>query len=206
MQAPDKSPLDMFRSDWQRAKSLKDANAVVCSLATVSADGQASIRTLVLREVTEESFVVFINATSPKYEDLQQSGQPKFGGAELMVFWPSLMQQYRVRGELSWVGDDAMAEHWAKKPYEAKILDHYYAECGPQSSVVDTRDALKAGVCSLKKRFPVDADIPYLNNAKGLVIKANYIESWCNSLEDRLHERYLYLLSDNSWEKQVLVP
>lgn len=195
------NPIETFADNWKEAKLLRDANAPFCSLATVSSTGQASIRTLVLREVTEDSFVLFISNTSPKWDQLEHSKQ-----FELLVFWPSLMQQYRIRGEYSELSARTMASHWAKKPYDSKILDHYYIGVQPQSSLIDSRDALISGIDSLKKRYPSSKDVPFPESAKGVSIKATYIETWHSSAVDRLHERHLYLLSEGQWVQQVLVP
>jgi pyridoxine/pyridoxamine 5'-phosphate oxidase len=195
------NPIKIFQDNWKEAKSLSDANAHYCSLATVSNTGQTSIRTLVLREVTEDSFVIFINNTSPKWDQLEHSKQ-----FELLVFWPSLMQQYRIRGEYSELSAQTMERHWAKKPYDSKILDHYYAGVQSQTSQIESREALLSGIGLLKTRYPSDRDIPFVNSAKGISINATYIETWHNSAVDRIHERHLYLLSEGQWEQRVLVP
>ncbi|MFT4823474.1 MAG: pyridoxine/pyridoxamine 5'-phosphate oxidase [Halioglobus sp.] len=195
------SPIEIFQENWQKAKSLDDANAQYCSLATVSKDGQASIRTLVLREVTNGSFLIFVNDTSSKWKDLLLAKQ-----SELLVFWPSLMQQYRIRGEYSEVSAGAMKLHWAKKPYDSKILDHYYSQYQSQSSVVESRETMLNGIAELKSRYPIDKEVPFPDNAKGVAIQASYIEIWHGSASDRLHHRNLYLLSDETWEQQTLVP
>ncbi|MEH6515921.1 MAG: pyridoxamine 5'-phosphate oxidase family protein [Halioglobus sp.] len=196
-----RNPIEIFDENWEKAKSLGDSNAPFCSLATVSNTGQASVRTLVLREVTEDSFVIFVSDTSPKWDHLEHSKQ-----FELLVFWPSLMQQYRIRGELSELSTPTMERHWAKKPYDSKILDHFYVGVQPQTSPIDSRESLLAGIDALKRQYPSDQDIPFPNSAKGVSIKATYIETWHSSDSDRLHERHLYLLSEGQWERQVLVP
>lgn len=195
------NPIEIFQKNWQIAKSLDDANASYCSLATVSKDGQASVRTLVLREVTNRSFVIFVNETSSKWKDLLLSKQ-----FELLVFWPSLMQQYRIRGEYNEVSKDTMKMHWAKKPYDAKILDHYYSLYQSQSSVVESRETMLKGMVELKSRYPKDIQVPFPDNAKGVSIEAAYIEVWHSSASDRLHHRNLYLLSGEAWEQQTLIP
>jgi len=195
------SPIDIFKTNWEKAKSSGDANAHYCALATVSAAGQASMRTLVLREVTDDSFVVFINNTSLKWEELQHSKQ-----FELLVFWPLMMQQYRIRGVYDEVSVDAMRLYWAKKPYESKIIDHYYTEYQPQTSVVESRNVLLSGINELKKRYPSDEDVPFPENARGISIKASYVEVWHGMVSDRLHQRSLYLLSEGLWEQKTLVP
>ena len=195
------NPIQIFKNNWKHAKSLGEVNSNFCSLATVSPQGQASIRTLVLRDVTEDSFIVFINSTSLKWVDLQHSMR-----FELLVFWPMLMQQYRVRGEYSEVSEDLMKLHWAKKPYETKIIDHYYREYQSQSSPLESRKLLRSGIDELKNRYPLDKEIPFPGNAKGISIKASYVEVWHGCDSDRLHQRQLYLFSGNGWEKKELVP
>jgi pyridoxine/pyridoxamine 5'-phosphate oxidase len=195
------NPIQIFEHNWKKAKLLSDANAHYCSLATVSKSGEVSIRTLVLREVAEGSFIVFINNTSPKWDQLQHSKQ-----FELLVFWPSLMQQYRIRGEYSELSALAMERHWARKPYDSKILDHYYVGVQSQSSHIESREALLSGIDLLKKRYPSDREVPFVKSAKGISIKATYIENWHDSVADRLHKRHLYLLHKGQWEQQVLVP
>jgi len=201
------SPIDSFKKDWQSAKAANESAAHYCTLATVDnhffeKKGQPSIRTLVLREVTEDSFIVFINNSSPKWQELEHSDQ-----WELMTFWPDAMQQYRVRGELTQVSSEQMQQHWHNKPYDSKILDYYYNSCQSQSSVIGSREHLLQEIKQLKKKYPSDADIPVQGNAIGINLKATYIEQWYAVLSDRLHERYLYQLTDTGeWHKRTLVP
>jgi pyridoxine/pyridoxamine 5'-phosphate oxidase len=195
------SPIKIFRDYWEQAKSLGDANAAYCSLASVSENGQVSTRTLVLREVTDDSFVIFINNSSPKWKQLEHSNR-----IEILIFWPSLMHQYRIRGELENIPKETMRLHWANKPYDSKIIDNYYRDYQPESSVLDSKDTLLAGITNLKNSYPKEADVPFPSNVEGVRIKANYIEIWQESIADQLHERHLYELSGNRWERSTLVP
>lgn len=195
------SPINIFRDNWKQAKFLKDPSADYCTLATVAEDGQVSTRTLVLRAVTEDSFVIFINNTSPKWQQLNYSKQ-----IEILVFWPSLMQQYRIRGDLEFMPKEIMEQHWSKKPYESKIIDHFYTDYKPQSSALDCRDTLQLGISQLKGNYVDKDDIPFPENAAGVRVKANYIETWHGSVTDRLHDRHLYIFQDGQWKVSVLVP
>ena len=159
------------------------------------------MRTLVLRDIDDQRFIVFVNNTSQKWRQLQSSSR-----CEMLVFWPTLMQQYRIRGECQEIPSAAMETHWARKPYDSKLLDHFYAEGRPQSSVLASRTVLLEGIERLKQRYPVADDIPFPGNAQGLAIDANYMEIWQGSESDRLHHRHRYLLTDNSWSKEILVP
>ena len=195
------NPILKFREDWRRAKSLNDPNANYCSLATVSDEGVPSVRILVLREVTIDAFVVYINDTSPKWSQLQKSQK-----YELLVFWPSIMIQYRIRGALNEIADEEMRQQWSKKAYSSKILDHYYLKYQAQSSEVNSREKFLDEVKALKKVYPENDIIPFPKNVKGIALKASSIEEWRESAEDRLHERYLHLFQNDDWQKRVLIP
>ena len=197
----DHSPIRIFRDNWDRAKSLGDANAAYCTLATVAEDGQVSMRTLVLRDIDDQQFVVFVNSTSEKWRQLKNSER-----CEMLVFWPTLMQQYRIRGTLQEIPLASMAHHWAKKPYDSKLLDHFYRENHSQTSAIQSRSVLVNGIEQLKQRYPIAGDVPFPGNAQGLAIDATYMEIWHGSEADRLHNRNRYTLSDNGWNKETLVP
>lgn len=194
------NPIEKFKESWQQAKTLNDPNAAFCSLATVSTQGQPSVRTLVLRDVTEESFIVFFNDTSPKWDQLQQSKQ-----FEILIFWPSLMVQYRIRGIFKEMAIEEMKWNWNRKPYHAKLVDHFYTRYQPQSSVISSREKFLEGIETLKQEFPDDKKVPFPETIKGISFKATYLEEWCES-KDRLHERHLYILKGDQWSQQVLVP
>ncbi len=195
------NPINFFNDNWTKARSNGDANANYCFLATVSSAGKASVRTLVLREVTDDSFVIFINSSSPKWQQLQQTKQ-----LELLVFWPTLMQQYRIGGQYSEISAQLMQKHWAKKPYNTKIIDHYYNEHELQTNTIESREALLTGIAKLKTRYPTDGDIPFPDNARGISIEASYIEIWQGSAPDQFHDRELYRFSEGVWHQQFLVP
>ncbi len=194
-------PVKIFQNYWAEARAVGDPNAPYCTLATVDTENQVSLRTLVLRGASDDGFEVFINETSPKWRDLQSAAS-----AELQVFWPTLMQQYRVRGEFLEIPVEAMAVHWSQKPYEAKLLDYYYLEFGQQSSPLVSRDALVEGIASLKERFSTADEIPFPGNAKGIAVRPNFVEVWHGSAEDRLHHRRRFERRERRWVCTELVP
>ena len=195
------NPLDIFKNNWQRAKDCNDANAPYCFLATCNAEQHSAVRILVLRKVTDDGFVIYINRCSPKWQDLCDSPN-----CELLVFWPTLMQQYRIRGDLALIPAEEMAKHWQHKPYEAKLLDHQYLAGPTQSSVISGHEELLNGIKTLKHRYPEESEIPYPDNAIGLKIKPTFIEVWQGSPNDGLHERAAYRWCDNSWTAETLMP
>lgn len=200
-----RNPIEWFQSLWQEAKRLKDPNAPFCSLATVQG-GKPSVRVLVLREVTDEGFLVFINDTSPKWQHLVATGC-----YELLIFWPTLMRQVRVSGGWEEVAKQEMEQHWRRLPKASQLLAHYYEQTAHQSETVASKVVLEEGVTRIAEQFAQD-DIPYSESARGVRFVPTQMEFWKNSPEDRLHERELYSLGDSVaegvgvWLGSVLVP
>ena len=196
-----KNPLETFNADWQQARALNDPNAAYCFLATASKDGQPSVRTLVLREVTDQAFVIFMNNTGPKWQQLQSTKR-----YELLVFWALPMLQYRIRGTFREIPPDQMKQNWVHKDYHFKLLDHYYLKFHAQSSLIPDRAHFLEDIESLKNEYPDPEEVPFPANIRGLQLMADHVEEWRGSPEDRLHERYLYRVENGQWIQRVMVP
>ena len=195
-------PIADFAADWQLAQSQKLANARYCMLATVGLDGRPVTRTLVLRAVTDGAIVLFVSASSPKWQQLKLNGS-----FEISVFWPELLRQYRFGGNRFWaLPATAMADHWRRKPYDAKILDLYYAKYQAQSSALGTRETFLADIAALKADYPRDEDIPLVDSALGLAFSIDFIERWQVDEIGSMHQRSLWTRSELGWDSQFLVP
>ena len=190
-------PLQVLREHYQQAMAEGDPAAKTCTLATVE-HGEVSLRTLVLRELAARGPVIFINDSSPKWRALMAGGH-----SELLLFWPSQMRQYRLRGTWQVLGEDEMLEHWQNKPDAAKLLDHLYQRL-PQSSTLTSAAQLREELDGLRQRF-AGADIPFVGNARGVVLAVDYLESWC-AAADGVHQRRLYRRLNGDWLSEPLVP
>lgn len=195
------NPIETFLNDWTKAKESKDQNSPFCTLVTVSKDLCPSARIVGLREVTQEGeFLIFLNRTSPKWKQLQETNK-----YELLVFWPSLMIQYRISGSRwSTMDDEEMKKLWVNKPHRSKLLDYYYQNYQPQSSELDSRQAFLDDMKLLGERFP--DDVPRQETNTAVLLQPAVIEEWRGDLKDRLHHRCLYELKDGEWIATTLVP
>ncbi|WP_373080474.1 pyridoxamine 5'-phosphate oxidase family protein [Zhongshania sp.] len=195
-------PLADFTADWQLAQTQKLMNARYCSLATVGLDGRPVMRTVVLRGVSDGALVLFVSASSPKWQQLKNNGN-----FEILVFWPELLRQYRLGGnQLRELSAVEMQGHWQRKPYDAKILDLYYVKHQAQSTAVDSREAFLAEIAKLKADYPSDQDIPLVDNALGLQLSVNFIERWQVGEGGEMHQRTLWTQTERGWKRQFLVP
>ena len=81
------NPVQSIQSDRKQARRLKDSNADVCFLALADANGKASVRTLVLRDINDNRFTLFINKTSPKWQAFTGGT-----GHELLIWYASVQR------------------------------------------------------------------------------------------------------------------
>jgi pyridoxine/pyridoxamine 5'-phosphate oxidase len=195
-------PMKYLQESQSKAISVSDPSARYCTLATLEGFdlSQVRMRTLVVRDISEQSCLLFVNRHSQK--NLVDLDNAK---VEILFFYPTLMSQFRLRGKLSVLSDTDLEKHWQHKPYEAKLLDHFYTRYQAQSSSLDDSTGLIKGIEQLKLIYPEADVVPFINDARGLVITADYLEVW-KGLDNGIHDRRLFKLSNDLWQQEVLVP
>jgi len=191
--------LDAIRSDREQARARDDPNAGLCFLALADTNGNASVRTLVLREVAENRFRVFVNETSPKWRLFVEGA-----GCELLLWYPSVQRQYRISGELRALDAEIVRAHWHRRPAGSKYLDQVYAELA-QSTAITSRAVLTDEIARLQREHP-EEELQPPESAAGLELIANRIEALDLSYEDRIHARQLHRFDGEAWTSEVLVP
>ena len=194
------NPIAEIRADRTEARKLQDANADTCFLALASPEGLASVRTLVLRDIVDRSFRLFINGTSPKWQLLKQGAS-----YELLLWYPSQQKQYRIQGETNTIDPDDVKTNWFRRPRGSKQLDYVYKEFAPQSSEISSRDILVDEVNRIKRAYKPD-DMTPPDEVTGIELVANRIEMLDLNREDRIHDRRLFLFSDGAWQQRFLIP
>jgi pyridoxamine 5'-phosphate oxidase len=194
------NPTKLITQDRMEARKLGDANADLCFLALADSAGRASIRTLVLREITQNNFTIFINQTSPKWELFSKGAD-----YELLLWYPSLQHQYRIRGSAETMRTEIVAQNWLRRPQGSKYLDYVYKEFAPQSSPLSSRAALVEEVQRLKEVYKAD-NMQAPPEVAGITLIASQIEFLDLNREDRIHSRQLFNLKADTWQVTELVP
>jgi len=193
-------PLSLIRSDRTDARRLDDPNADICFLALADEDGNASVRTLVLRNIQENRFRIFINRTSPKWQSLANHSS-----YELLLWYPSMQRQYRVSGSIQRVDEEIIRANWHRRPVAGKYLDYVYEELGPQSSAIESRAILIQTVNQIKETLR-DHEPQPPGTVAGIDLVADRIERLDLNREERLHDRQLFTLKNGTWTSTVLIP
>jgi len=194
------NPIASIKADRTEARKVQDPNADVCFLALGSAAGGASVRTLVLRDISERAFLLFINSSSPKWHLLNDGAS-----YELLLWYPSQQKQYRIQGTTSMLEPEEVKASWFRRPRGSKQLDYVYKEFAPQSSEISDREVLVDEINRINQVYKPDDMLPP-DEATGVELMANRIEMLDLNREDRIHDRRVFSFDDGDWEQRFLIP
>jgi len=193
-------PVERIQSDRTEARQLGDTNADICFLALADTEGNASIRTLVLRDIIDNRFTLFINKSSPKWKALMSGAS-----LELLIWYSTLQHQYRVSGAMRELDPETVKSNWQHRPIGSKYLDHVYEELGEQSSPIPSRSTLTDKIEQVKANLdPENMKAPPL--VAGIEIIADRIEVLDLSMEDRIHDRQVHRFNGSGWDSETLIP
>lgn len=172
---------------------LREPHAV--SLSTVGADGQPSIRTVLMRGFDERGFVFFTNSRSRKGRQMAENPQ-----AALCFYVDSRAEQIHIEGRVEQISDDESDAYWARRRRGSQVG----AWASDQSEPLDARDTLLNRVAEFEAKFK-DGEVPRPDWWYGYRVVPTRIEFWCGR-DARLHERLVYQPGDNGWTKVMLNP
>ncbi|MCB1693230.1 MAG: pyridoxamine 5'-phosphate oxidase family protein [Pseudomonadales bacterium] len=193
-------PIRHIKDDRVQARRLDDTNADICFLALATPEGRASVRTLVLRDITQNRFLLFMNQSSPKWKILTGGGD-----YELLLWYPSMQRQYRVSGAMEIADDDFVKRSWQRRPRGSKYLDILYEHTIDQSSYTESREQLVGEISRIRREYVLDEmDAP--QKVAGIELVATRIEMLDLNREDRIHDRRMFLLEDGAWAERVMIP
>jgi pyridoxamine 5'-phosphate oxidase len=187
--------LDQFAT-WfadAQAAGLPEPNAML--LATASAEGRPSARTVLLKGYDQRGFTFFTNYDSRKGHDL--AGNPR---ATLVFPWYHLHRQVIVSGSVAKVAREETEEYFAVRPRGAQLG----AWASPQSTVIGARADLDARLAAAEARFG-DGPIEPPPHWGGFRVAPEEVEFW-QGRASRLHDRLRYVMVDGVTKIERLAP
>ena len=188
--------LKQFNSWWQDALEAKIAEANAMTLATASADGIPSARTVLLKGFSEDGFVFFSNYNSYKGQQLAEN--PK---ACLVFYWKELERQVRITGLVSKTSEQESDAYFSSRPHQSQVG----AVASPQSQVIENRLWLDEQFNKIALEHE-EKKIERPSHWGGYVVKPVIIEFW-QGRPGRLHDRIQYTLQDDGkWKIERLAP
>jgi len=166
------------------------------TLATATASGRPSARTVLLKQVDEDGFVFYTNSLSRKGRQLAANAR-----AALTFFWAPLMRQVMIEGAVQPVSDVEADAYFASRPRLSQIG----AWASQQSEPLAGREAFDARVAEVEARF-ADRPVTRPPHWMGYRVCPDMIEFW-QGREGRLHDRERYSRDENgSWDWTLLNP
>ena len=188
-------PLALF-DEWlaeARRSEVNDPEAM--ALATSGADGQPSVRMVLLKGYGPEGFVFYTNEQSAKAAQL--SANPRAG---LLFHWKRLRRQVRVEGPVERVGNAQADAYFATRARDSQLG----AWASDQSRPLDSRASFEQRFEDVKTRFE-GMDVPRPPHWGGYRVVPERIEFWTDR-PHRLHERRLFSRSGTGWNEGLLYP
>ena len=190
-------PFEQFRYWFNEAlnSSLPEPNAM--TLATATAQGHPSARTVLLKGLDERGFVFYTNYESRKGEDLDENPQ-----AALLFTWLELERQIRIEGRVEKVSAAEAEAYFVSRPRGSQIG----AWASPQSRVIPDREFLEQKVVEAEASFAGKETLPLPPYWGGYRVIPTEIEFW-QGRENRLHDRIVYVLqAEGNWLIERLAP
>ncbi len=188
-------PFALFDAWYREARTteINDSNAM--ALATVSADGQPSVRMVLLKGHGPEGFTFYTNREGRKAGELD--AVPR---AALLFHWKSLRRQIRIEGPVSRVSDAESDAYFATRSRDSQLG----AWASDQSRPLADRATFEARFAQMQARFD-GGDVPRPPHWGGYRVTPQRIEFWLDR-EHRLHERRVFTRSGEGWDEGMLYP
>lgn len=191
----DPDPIAQFRNwlDDAFAAEVLDPNAV--SVATVGADGQPSLRTVLLKYFDTSGFVFYTNLESRKSREI--GGNPRVA---MLFYWAEISRQVKITGTATRTSAAENLRYFMTRPRDSQIG----AWVSAQSTRIAARSVLEGRFAELRRKF-ADGEVPLPSFWGGYRVSPASIEFW-QARHNRLHERFVYTRVADGWSIDRLAP
>jgi len=189
-------PIEQFAAWFEQTCTAQIIEPNAMSLATVSTDGQPSLRTVLLKSYDARGFVFFTNLQSRKAREI--AANPRVA---LLFAWLALERQVKITGTAERISMAETLKYFITRPRGSQIA----AWISTQSSVISSRKILEVEWEQMKLKF-AHGEVPLPSFWGGYRVTPQQIEFW-QGRENRLHDRFLYVRhKSGSWSVCRLAP
>ncbi|HCM77494.1 MAG TPA: pyridoxamine 5'-phosphate oxidase [Cytophagales bacterium] len=192
----DQNPFTQFEKWFKEALESQVLEPNAMNLATLAEGGRPTSRIVLLKGIENQQFVFYTNYQSQKGRELEANPS-----CALNFFWPELERQVRIEGVVSRVSPEASDAYFQSRPRESQIG----AWSSPQSTFIKDRTILEERVKQMEEKYKDLKVLPRPKQWGGYGVTPMEIEFW-QGRPSRLHDRIVYILTDNKWKIQRLAP
>jgi pyridoxamine 5'-phosphate oxidase len=187
-------PIDIFHRWLREAESSEPNDPNAAALATSTANGQPSVRMVLVKRADRRGFCFFTNAESQK--GLELADNPR---AALCFHWKSLRRQVRVEGPVTELEDADVDSYFHSRSRGSQLG----AAVSQQSRPLASREELVGAARAFAEAYP--GEVPRPPYWRGYCVSAERIEFWMDG-PDRLHDRMLFTRDERGWVRTRLHP
>ncbi len=188
-------PFALFDTWYVEARASEPNDSNAMALATADAQGQPSVRMVLLKGYGPDGFVFYTNRESRKASDI--AANPR---AALLFHWKSLRRQIRIEGPLTLATDAESDAYFASRSRDSQLG----AWASDQSRPLDRYETFEARYAATAARFE-GKDVPRPPHWGGYRLTPDTIEFWRDRAH-RLHERHVYVRDGDRWSEGMLYP
>lgn len=190
-----KNPIDQFHEWLEEAihAHILEPNAMV--LATANKEGRPSSRTVLLKKYDASGLIFFTNTESRKAKELQENPY-----ASATFLWKEIHRQVCIDAKVEKISHDDTASYFASRPRGSQLG----AWASKQGTILSSREELDKEFQRLDTLYH-DQEIPLPPFWGGFKMIPYQFNFWQGRL-NRLHDRFMYLLQEDTWEIFRLSP
>lgn len=189
------SPFKQFEKWFVQATKADIADPSAMSLATVSANGKPTQRTVLLKLFDEKGFVFFTNYHSQKSKQMGENEN-----VSLLFPWTELERQIEINGKAERISTAESLKYFLSRPKGSQLG----AWASAQSSPIRSRQILESQLTKMKNKF-TKGEIPLPDFWGGYRVVPETIEFWQGGV-NRLHDRFEYSRANQNWDIARLQP
>jgi len=187
------SQFDKWMKDAISSHIVAESNAM--TLVTATRDGKPSARVVLLKSFNEKGFVFFTNYDSRKAIELIENPH-----SAIVFDWHVMERQVRIEGIANKISEEESDKYFFSRPRDSQLG----AWVSPQSNFIDGREELVTRQAKIESEFK-DKPITRPPHWGGFVIQPHTIEFW-QGRQSRLHDRLIYIKTEDEWILRRLAP
>ena len=187
--------LEQFSGWLEDAITAEVAEPYAMVVSAATPGGRPSVRTVLLRGISESGFVFHTNYASRKGQEL--AANPPVA---LLFPWYDLGRQVVVDGYAEVLDAAESDAYWATRPQGSQLS----ALASPQSQVIESREELEGRRATLFDKYG-EGPVPRPSHWGGFRVVPTAVEFW-QAGANRLHDRLRYRRDVDTWIIERLAP